>query len=46
MEILELKNIITETQQQNGKTEERINELEERTVEMTRCEQHRESRLE
>lgn len=30
MEILELKNIATEVQHQNGRTEEQINELEDK----------------
>lgn len=30
MEILELKNIVTEVQHQNGRTEEQINELKDK----------------
>jgi len=46
MEIFELKNTVTEAQEQKERMEERINELEDKTVEMTKCEQQRESEME
>lgn len=39
MEIFELKNIVTEAQEQKGRVEERINEPEDTTIELTKCEQ-------
>jgi len=46
MEIFELKNTVTEAQEQKERMEERINELEDKTVEMTKCEQQIESEME
>lgn len=45
MEIFELKNIVTEAQEQNERVEERINELEDITIELTKCEQQRDSEM-
>lgn len=46
MEIFELKNTVTEAQEQKERIEERINELEDRTVEITKYEQQKESEME
>lgn len=44
-EIFELKNIVTEAQEQNERVEERITELEDTTIELTKCEQQRDSEM-
>lgn len=45
MEIFELKNIVTEAQEQKERVEERINELEDITIELTKWEQQRDSEM-